>query len=291
MPRDSVLMIDSCSDLPAALVRDLGVEVLNFPYTVDGEQRIDDFGATWPHADFYRAMRSGSQPTTAQIPRSAFLDAFRAHAEAGEPVLYLGFSSALSGTFDVAWLARQEVLAEFPDAEIRLVDTKAAAVAEGLLVYEAARRWREGMSLESIEAWVADERPRLNGWFVIDDLDTLRRGGRLPGAVAAAGALLDVKPLLHVTDEGRLEVRRSVRGRQKAMRSLADLVVERAQDPASQTIAVAHGDCAEDCERLSALIRERTDVGDIITMEVGPVIGSHTGPGMLAVVFWGAASA
>lgn len=282
-----VLAIDSCSDLPASLVQGLGVEVLNFPYTLRGEERRDDFGVSYPHSDFYSAMRAGEHPTTAQIPRQAFLDTFRTHAAAGQPLLYLGFSSALSGTFDVAWMARQEVLAEFPEAELRLVDTKAAAVHEGLLVYEAAKRWRDGMPLADVEAWVLSERPRLEGWFVIDDLETLRRGGRLSGAAATAGALLDVKPLLHVTDAGRLELKKSIRGRQKAMRALADLVAERAEHPETQTIAIAHGDCAEDCERLRELIRERVAVADVITMEVGPVIGAHTGPGMLAVVFWG----
>jgi DegV family protein with EDD domain len=232
-------------------------------------------------------MRQGIYPTTAQIPRQVFVESFRAHAAAGEPVLYLGFSSALSGTFDVAWIARDEVLAEFPDAEIRLHDTKAAAVAEGLLVYEAARRWRGGMPLAQIEAWVAAERSRLNGWFIVDDLEALRRGGRLHGAVAAAGTVLDVKPLLQVTIDGRLEVRRSIRGRQKSMRALAALVAERAVDPAGQTMAVAHADCLEDVERLKDLIAERVVVDELLTLNVGPVIGAHTGPGMLAVVFWG----
>lgn len=284
-----VLIIDSCSDLPAAVVDSLGVEVVNFPYILSGEERLDDFGVSFPHSDFYSAMRAGNHPTTAQIPRQAFLDTFRMHARAGEPVLYLGFSSALSGTFDGAWLARRDVLEEYPDAEIRLVDTKAAAVHEGLLVYEAARRWAEGMSPGEVEAWVIDQRPRLQGWFVIDDLDTLRRGGRLPGAVATAGALLDVKPLLHVTQDGRLELKKSIRGRHRSMRALADLLAERAADPASSTIAIAHGDCPEDCQRLSELIRERVEVKDVLTMEVGPVIGAHTGPGMLAVAFWGEA--
>lgn len=286
MQGDPILIIDSCCDLPLAVVEELGVEVMHFPYILAGEQRLDDFGKTYPHAEFYASMRAGGQPTTAQIPKQAFLDTFRAHAEAGEPVLYLGFSSALSGTFDVAWLARREIWAEFPDAEIRLVDTKAAAVHEGLLVYEAALRWRDGMPLADVEAWVVRERPRLQGWFVIDDLDTLRRGGRLSGAVAAAGSLLDVKPLLHVSHDGRLEVKRSIRGRQKAMRSLADLVAERAVDTTARAIAVAHGDCPDDARRLRNLVAERVDVADIITMEVGPVIGAHTGPGMLAVAFW-----
>lgn len=284
-----MLLIDTCSDLPAEVAEGFGVEVLNFPYTIGGTEHVDDFGRTQTHAEFYAAMRAGEHPTTIQVPRHAFIEVFTKYAEAGEPLLYLGFSSALSGTFDLAWLARNEVLAQYPDAEIRLVDTKAAAVAEGLLVYEAARRWREGMSLADIEAWALAERPRLNGWFIVDDLETLRRGGRLNGAVAAAGTLLDVKPLLHVTDDGRLELKRSIRGRAKSMRALADLVAERAVDPASQTIAIAHGDAAEDAAALRALIAERVDVAEVITMQTGPVIGAHTGPGMLAVVFWGGA--
>jgi DegV family protein with EDD domain len=282
-----VIIIDSCSDLRADLVEELGVEVLRFPFAIDGSEYADDFGASLSHADFYAAMRSGVYPSTMQIPRQTFVDTFRRHAESGEPVLYLAFSSALSGTYDIAWLARQEVLAEYPDAEIRLVDTKAASAAEGLLVYEAARRWREGSPLADVESWVTAERPRLNGWFIVDDLETLRRGGRLPGAVAAAGTLLDIKPLLHVSADGRLEMKRSIRGRHKSIRALADLFAERATDPGSQTIAVAHGDCVQDAERLCGLIAERAPAHEVLSLDVGPVIGTHTGPGMLAVVFWG----
>lgn len=282
-----MLIIDSCSDLPAGLVEELGVDVLRFPFAIDGSEYADDFGASLSHADFYAAMRSGVYPSTMQIPRQTFVDTFRRYADAGEPVLYLAFSSALSGTYDIAWLARQEVLTEYPDAEIRLVDTKAASAAEGLLVYEAARRWRAGASLADVESWAVAERPRLNGWFIVDDLETLRRGGRLPGAVAAAGTLLDVKPLLHVSADGRLEMKRSIRGRNKSMRALADLFAERASDPGSRTVAIAHGDCAEDADRLRQLIAERAPVNDVLLLDVGPVIGTHTGPGMLAVVFWG----
>ena len=284
-----MLLIDTCSDLPAEVVEELGVEVLNFPYTLGGIEYSDDFGRSHSHGDFYSAMRSGEHPTTMQVPRKSFIDVFTKYAAIGEPLLYLAFSSALSGTFDLAWVARNEVLERYPDADIRLVDTKAAAVAEGLLVYEAARRWRDGMPLDEVESWVLAARPRLNGWFIVDDLETLRRGGRLNGAMAAAGTFLDVKPLLHVTDDGRLELKRSIRGRSKSMRALADLVAERAVDPSSQTIAIAHGDAAEDAEALRALIAERVEVADVITTQTGPVIGAHTGPGMLAVVFWGEA--
>lgn len=287
MTGDPVLLTDTCSDLPAAIVEELGLEVVKFPYVLDGVEYIDDFGRSQSHADFYASMRAGHHPTTTQIPRQAFADSFRAHAEAGEPLLYLGFSSALSGTFDAAWTVRAEVMADFPDADIRLLDTKAASVAQGLLVYEAAKQWRAGRTLDEIEAWVTAERPRLNGWFTINDLETLKRGGRLPGAVAAAGTLLDVKPILHVTADGKLEIKRSVRGRQKSMRALADTIVQRGESVEAQTIVLGHGDAIEDLELLRELVAERVSAADVITMEVGPVIGTHTGPGMLAVVFWG----
>jgi DegV family protein with EDD domain len=265
------------------------VEVVRFPYAIDGVEHIDDFGRSHSHADFYAAMRSGIHPTTMQVPRQAFVEVFRAHASVGRPLLYLGFSSALSGTYDIAWSAREEVRAEFPSAEIRLVDTRAASIAEGLLVYEAARQWRSGVSLGLIEEWVTERRPGLNGWFIVDDLDTLVRGGRLPASVAAAGTLLDVKPLLHVTADGRLEMVKRLRGRQKSMRALADLVAARIGETSPQTIAIGHGDCAEDAEQLRAMVAERVDADEFVIMPVGPVIGTHTGPGMLAVSFWGTA--
>lgn len=287
MAGEPVLVTDSCSDLPAALADAVGVEVVPFLYVLGGREFTDDFGRSQSRAEFYDAMRAGNHPTTA-VPRQALLDSFRGHAAAGEPLMYLSLSSGLSGTYDTACSVRDEVLAEFPGAEIRVLDTKAASVAQGLLVYEAARRLRDGQTLADIEAWTTAERPRLNGWFTIDDLETLRRGGRLPGVVASAGALLDVKPLLHLTAEGRLELKRSVRGRTKSMRTLADLIAERGEGLDAQTIAIAHADAPEEVAQLGAIIAERVTAAELLTMEVGPVIGSHTGPGMLAVVFWGA---
>ena len=289
MPDNSVLLIDTCSDLPADLAESLDVEIVRFPYSIDGTEYIDDFGRSHGHDEFYASMRAGTHPTTMQVPRQAFVGAFRTHAAAGRPLLYLALSSALSGTFDVAWSARQEVLGEFPGAEIRLVDTKAASIAEGLLVYEAARMWKAGTPLAGIEQWVAESRPRLNGWFIIDDLDTLVRGGRLPGAVAAAGTLLDVKPLLHISDDGRLEMTRRFRGRQKSMHALANLVGERIDGSPSRRVAIGHGDCANDAALLRDMVLERTSADEVLMMQVGPVIGTHTGPGMLAVAFWGEA--
>jgi DegV family protein with EDD domain len=283
------LLTDSCCDLPVDFVLESGLEVLHFPYEMDGKQRLDDMGETLSHADFYDEMRAGAQPTTAQIPRPTFLDAFRTHAAAGRPVVYLGFSSGLSSTFDGAFLARQDVLADFPDAEIHLVDTLSASCAEGLIVYEAVKRWHEGWTAADIAEWTERERMRMNGFFTLDQLESLRRGGRIPDAAAAAGAMLDIKPFLTLDANGKLALKRAIRGRKKSVRALADIMEERGQDLASQTIGICHGGCPEDAEMLRTLVTARIDVGDVLMMHTGPVIGAHTGPGMLAVVFWGAA--
>lgn len=282
------IMTDSCCDLPAELVRDSGLEVLHFPYVLDGQQRMDDLGGQISHAEFYDRMRAGAQPTTAQIPRPTFVESFTRYAVAGVPVVYLGFTSGLSGTFDGAFFARKQVLAEHPDAQIHLVDTLSASAAEGLMVFEALRRRDEGMDAERIAAWAESQRMRLNGFFTLDQLESLRRGGRIPDAAAAAGAMLDIKPLLTLTRDGKLGLRRAIRGRKKSVRALADIMAERGEDLAAQTVGICHGGCPEDAAMLRDLVRERVDVADVLMMQTGPVIGAHTGPGMLAVVFWGA---
>lgn len=283
----AALMTDSCCDLPAEFVAQADLEVLHFPYVLDGMQRMDDLGGQLSHADFYDRMRLGAHPSTAQIPRPTFVDSFTRYAAKGIPVVYLGFTSGLSGTFDGAFFARKQVLAEYPDAQIYLVDTLAASVAEGLMVYEALRRRDEGMSAEQIAIWAESQRMRLHGFFTLDQLESLRRGGRIPDAAAAAGAMLDIKPLLSLNREGGLALRRAIRGRKKSVRALADIMAERGEDLAGQTIGICHGGCPQDAEMLRELVTSRVDVDDVLMMQTGPVIGAHTGPGMLAVAFWG----
>lgn len=288
MTRSSyVLATDSCCDLPRELVEELGLVVLEFPFTLDGEQHFDDLGTSMPPATFYAHMRSGSAPTTAQVPMSRYLDAFRSAAVDGMPLLFLSFSSGLSGTYDAAVLARQTVLAEHPDADIRVVDTLAASAHQGLLVLEAARRRDDGAPIAQLEAWVLGNTQRLNAYFTIDSLAALRRGGRVSDWAAVAGTMLDVKPILRVNGEGELVIERPVRGRKRSLRALADIFAKRAVDSASSTVVVAHADAEDDAAALVALLRERAEICQVLTFDIGPVIGSHTGPGMVAAVFWG----
>lgn len=282
-----VLVIDSCSDLTAALVDTLDVCELHFPFTIAGEDREDDFGRTFPHASFYAAMREGAEPSTAQIPRPAFAQVFREAAAEGRPVVYLGFSSGLSGTFDSAFLTREQVIAEFPDADIRLVDTFSASIAEGLIVYEAAKMLADGATADELVEWAESNRMRANGYFTLDNLESLKRGGRISDAAAAAGAMLDIKPILLLDREGKLNLKRSVRGRKKSLSALADIMAERVESPVG-TVIVGHADSPEDAEKVRQAVVERFSPAEVLMLEIGPVIGTHVGPGMVAVSFWGA---
>lgn len=283
-----VLLIDSCSDLTAVMVDALDVEELHFPFSMGSEDRIDDFGRTTPHTAFFAAMRDGEIPTTAQIPRSELVSVFSRAAEAGRPVVYLGFSSGLSSTFDGAHVARTAVLDQYPDADIRLVDTLSASIAEGLLVHEAARRHAAGASADELVAWVERDKQRVNGYFTLENLESLRRGGRISDAAAAAGTMLDIKPVLTLDREGKLVLKKSIRGRKKSLAALVDIVGERRENAIGETIAIGHADAPEEADRVRAMIEERFSPSEVLMLEIGPVIGAHVGPGMVAVAFWGA---
>jgi len=288
MAQRPLLVVDSCSDLTAEIVESLGVQEIHFPFHLDGQDHQDDFGRTLPHAAFFRAMREGDQPSTAQIPRPVFETIFRSAAEEGRSVVYLGFSSGLSATFDAAFLSRKAVLAEYPGADIRLVDTYSASIAEGLFVYEAARHVADGWDANALVEWAERERQNVNGFFTLESLEALRRGGRVSDAVAAAGAMLDIRPILTFDREGKLVLKRSVRGRKKSLATLVDIMAERGDGLLSGgTVAIGHADSPDDAARVRDLVVERFSPSEVLMLEVGPVIGAHVGPGMVAVSFWG----
>lgn len=288
MAQRPVLVVDSCSDLTPKIVESLGVEEIHFPFHLGDQDREDDFGRTLPHSAFFQAMRDGDQPSTAQIPRQAFESVFRAAVEEGRSVVYLGFSSGLSATFDSAFLSREAVVAEYPEADIRLVDTFSASIAEGLFIYEAARHLDAGWDADALVEWAERERLRVNGFFTLESLESLRRGGRISDAAAAAGAMLDIRPILTFDREGKLVLKRSVRGRKKSLSALVDIMAERSNGLVTGgVVAIGHADAPEDAERVREMVVARMAPAEVLMLEVGPVIGAHVGPGMVAVSFWG----
>ena len=278
-----VLFTESTADLSVELVQELGVEVLPMRFSLNGKEynNYPDNRELDPH-DFYDALRAGGMSTTSQINQAAFEEAFGPVLEAGKDILYLSFSSGLSGTFQSARLAAEELAEKYPQRTVRVIDTLQASMGEGLAVYYAATLKNEGKSLEEVASWFEANKMRVCAWFTVDDLMFLKRGGRLGGGAAVVGTLLGIKPILHVDDDGHLIAMEKVRGRRA---SLDGLVLAASDVPVSeQVVFVSHGDCPEDCEyvveRCKALGAKKVYVSTI-----GPVIGAHSGPGTVALFF------
>lgn len=287
-PATPVLITDSCCDLPPELLADLGVVTLHYPVVLDGEEATAADGRPLSHAEFYARVRAGAAPSTAAIPIPVYERAFRDAAEHGRPAILLGLSAALSGTFDRALTARDAVSAEHPGADIRVIESLNASIALGLLVTEAARRIADGMDADALETWLGPARTRANGYFTLETLEHLRRGGRISEVAAVAGTMLDIKPVLRIDRSGALVIGEKVRGRRRSMRALVDVVEQRVEDPSAQTVFVAHGDAPDEAALLREMLLERVGFAGALVTEVGPVIGSHVGPGMLAVSLMGA---
>lgn len=282
------LIVDSCCELPVDMIDREGVTLLEFPFFFGTEEHFDDLWRSMTPHEFYERMRKGEQPSTAQLSIASLTNAFLTAAESGVPTVYLSFTSGLSGSFDLAIMVRDQVMQSHPSAELYVVDTLMASTAEAFLVSEAIRQRDKGMSAQELVAWVEEARYFVNAIFMVDDLESLRRGGRIPDSIAYAGSKLDVKPLLNFALDGTLAMKGVARGRKKAIRQMADFYTANADaDAPSHLLAVGNADNARDMEKLKEAILKDHD--DVVFMDsvVGPVIGCHVGPGMFSLVFWG----
>ena len=282
------VIIDSCCDLPAAVVDVPGVEVLRFPYIMGNEEYMDDMYTSTSAHDFYESLRKGATAHTAQLPIPMLTDAFTRAIESGIPTVYLSFTSGLSGSCNTAMLIRDQLVAEHEGAELYVVDTKLASIAEGLIVYEAIRQRARGLTARELVDWTEEARFYVNELFMVDDLESLKRGGRIPASVAFAGAKLDVKPLLDISLDGRLSLTGVARGRKKGIRQLAEFYRKNAlEHGVGGKVVIGSADCPKDVERLKAELYKVDETVLFLETSIGPVIGSHVGPGMLAVAFMG----
>lgn len=282
------LIIDSCCDLPHEVIDRDGVELIEFPYIMSDGEHTDDLYRSSSAHDFYQAMRDGEEPTTAQVPVPVFQAAFEKAVESGVPTVYLSFSSGLSGSFDAAVLVHEQIMTEHPDAELYLVDTHLASAAEGLLVHEALLQRDKGLTARELAKWAEEARYFVDAKFMVEDLEALRRGGRISGSVAYAGSKLDVKPMLTIAPDGKLSLAGVARGRKKGIKQLVEYYEKRvAKNASGQCVVVAGADCPKDVERLKEALAKVDDSIPLLESSIGPVVGSHVGPGMIAVVFWG----
>ena len=280
-----VIVTDSTCDLPLSYIQDNNIEFLGLTVLLEGKEMTDDLGETFLYKDFYTLLREGVVATTSQVNSYSFSQVFRRHIEQGNDIIYLGFSSALSGTYNSAYLAQQELLEEYPDADITVIDTLAASCGQGLLVYSACEMLKDGKSKKDIVQWVENYKLKVAHFFTVDDLEHLKRGGRISGTAAFVGSLLSIKPLLYVNDKGELTPYDKARGRKKAIRAMVDELKKHIQSPEDQTILISHGDCLQEATDLAHMIRESVTVKDIIISTIGTTVGSHSGPGTLALFF------
>ncbi|WP_251198393.1 DegV family protein [Anaerotardibacter muris] len=282
------LIIDSCCDLPREVVSVDDVYLLGFSYNNQSGSHKDDMYESLTAHDFFDAMREGDEPTTSQVSPGEFIEMFQTVYEKGMPAVLLSFSSALSGSYQAACMAAEQVKEEHPDFEIYVVDSKLASVAEGLLVYEAIRQQQNGMSAKELAEWAEEALYYVHGYFMVSDLESLHRGGRIPASVAIVGSKLDAKPLLGFGLDGSLALVGVARGRKKGMKALIDYFERNREEQAEGgTVLIGNADCPKDVQRLADLLDKTDEDAVVLECSIGPVIGCHVGPDMLAIVFWG----
>lgn len=283
-----VLLTDSSADLSAELVRDLDIQVLPLSFTIHNKNYYNypDNRDMNPH-EFYIRLRHGEVATTSAMNVAQYTEVLEPFLQQGLDVLILAFSSGLSSTYQSSRLAAEELMEKYPQRKIFTVDTLCASMGQGLLVYLAARKRQGGASIEEVRDWTETRKLSICHQFTVDDLHFLKRGGRISGATALMGTMLNIKPVLHVDDTGRLVNIGKARGRQAALKALMDKMEQTAIDPHSQTVFISHGDCPEDAQTLAQMVRERFGVREIVINYIGPVIGAHSGPGTLALFYIG----
>lgn len=281
-----VIMTDSSCDLSHEMAQQLGLYVV--PLTVSSPK--GDFRNYLDHREvavetFYGYLRAGDMCKTSAVNTATFTEEMEGFLKEGKDILYLAFSSGLSGTYSASAIAAQELSEKYPERKVYSVDTLCASMGQGLIVYLAAKKAQEGASIEEVRDFVENTKLSVAHWFTVDDLMHLKRGGRVSAATAVVGTMLKIKPVLHVDDEGHLINMEKARGRKAALNMLVDKLGETAINPAEQEIFISHGDCLADAEYVASKVKERFGTKTVHINVIGPVIGAHAGPGTVAV-FW-----
>ena len=289
MPMNFEIITDSSSNLIEDMIDDFELHILPLTFMVEGEETVYQSYLKGEHTDlaqFYTMMRDGKVIKTS-LPNLAESEALmRGLLEQGRDILYVGFLSGLSGTFEATELLMRDLAREFPERKMYAVDTLAASGGEGLLVWHAVQRARGGASIEEVRDWLEENKLHLAHWFTVDDLMFLFRGGRVSKTAAWAGTMLNIKPVMHVDDEGHLIPLEKVRGRKKSLNALVDHMEKSAIAPINeQMVFITHGDCLEEAEYVAEQVKSRFGVKEVVINYVDPVIGAHSGPGTMALFF------
>ena len=282
-----IIMTDSDSDLPYALKQELSIPVVYMPYVLNGEEYFDDLGQTLDHKSFYDKMRDGAVPTTSALNETVYEEYFDPILAGGQDILFIAFSSQLSGTINAMRAARETLLEKYPERTFIIVDTLSISAPQTLLVLKAYEMYNAGADMQAIADWLEANKLRAQAWFTVDDLKYLQRGGRVSAAAAVLGTMLDLKPILTETREGKLAAAAKVRGRKKALGYIVDKAVEYIADQKESIGIVLHADCQTDADKLLGMLQQKLPEMTIRVENVGPVIGAHAGPGVVAFCFIG----
>lgn len=283
---DYIITTDTTADLPEQLIKDHNIGILSLSYILEG--KTYHYGNDLPYNEFYKKMRNGSMPTTSQINPEEAKEAFTKYLDQGKDILHIAFSSGLSGSCNNAGMAARELMEE-RDCRIKVVDSLCASLGEGLLVYKAVKLKEQGKTLEEVEEWLHQHALNLVHVFTVDDLFHLYRGGRVSKTAAVLGTMINVKPILHVDNEGHLIPIGKVRGRKKSLISLVDYMDKKIGSYRNENdiIFISHGDSLEDAEYVADLVKERLGIKNVLINHIGPTVGAHSGPGTIALFFLG----
>ena len=285
MMRDFVITVNSTVDLPKKWLEERNIPVIPLRYTMDGQTYVDMKGLT--HKEFFDKLRQGFMSTTSQVNPDEAKAALEPIVKEGKDILHLGFSSALSGTYNSMKLGAEELKEEYPKSKIIVIDTLCACLGEGVLLYYVLKMKEEGKTIDEIAEWVEAHKMNVLHFVTVDDLHHLHRGGRVSKATAVVGTMVKIKPIIHVDNSGYLQVIAKERGRKKSLHKIVDMAVDQSDGWNNEIVMITHGDCLEDAEYVAGLVREKMGVSNVLINNIGTVIGSHTGPGVVAVFCMG----
>ena len=283
--RDYVITVNSTVDLPKEWLEERHVPVVPLKYTIDGETYTDMEGLS--AKEFFAKLREGKMSVTSQVNPEEAAELLEPYVKDGKDVLHLGFSSGLSGTLNSMRIAGQMLEEKYPEAKVIVIDTLCACLGEGLLLYKALQQKAMGKMIDETAQWVEENKLHICHNVTVDDLNHLHRGGRVSKTTAVLGTLVQIKPIIHMDDNGKLQVIGKERGRKKSLNKIVDMAVEQSKGWDNDIIMITHGDCIEDAEYVAKLVREKMGIDNILINNIGTVIGSHTGPGVVAVFCMG----
>ena len=283
--RDYIITVNSTVDTGKEWLEERNVPVIPLKYTIDGQEYTDMYGLS--DKEFFQKLREGKMSVTSQINPEEAKEMLEPYVKEGKDVLHLAFSSALSGTCNSMKIAAEELQEEYPEAKVIVVDTLCACMGEAMLLYYALKQKEAGKTIEEVAQWVEENKLHVCHNVTVDDLFHLHRGGRVSKTAAVLGTMVKVKPIIHMDDNGALKVIGKERGRKKSLHKIVDMAVERSEGWDNEIIMITHGECLEDAEYVAKLVREKMGVENVFIHNIGTVIGSHTGPGVVATFCMG----